>query len=76
MISLEILLYADVYDCSVSQLEKHECVSSRNYKEHRGVRLTNLSPGNYSVRVRATSLAWNGSWTKPIPMYISQPERE
>lgn len=63
-------------DCVVLQLEKHECVSRQHYKEHRGVRLTNLGPGNYSARVRATSLAGNGSWTEPIAFYVPQPERK
>uniref|UniRef100_A0A3B4CE23 Tyrosine-protein kinase receptor n=1 Tax=Pygocentrus nattereri TaxID=42514 RepID=A0A3B4CE23_PYGNA len=58
------------------ELEKHECVSRQHYKEHRGVRLTNLGPGNYSARVRATSLAGNGSWTEPIAFYVPQLERE
>uniref|UniRef100_A0A8C4GIK9 Tyrosine-protein kinase receptor n=1 Tax=Dicentrarchus labrax TaxID=13489 RepID=A0A8C4GIK9_DICLA len=44
--------------------EKHECVSRQHYREHRGARLTNLGSGNYSARVRATSLAGNGSWTE------------
>lgn len=75
MMSLRFDSYADVCDL-VSQLEKHECVSRQHYKEHRGVRLTNLGPGNYSVRVRATSLARNGSWTQPLALYIVQGERK
>ncbi|KAG9266987.1 insulin-like growth factor 1 receptor [Astyanax mexicanus] len=57
------------------EMEKHECVSRQHYKEHRGVRLTNLGPGNYSARVRATSLAGNGSWTEPIAFYVPQLDR-
>lgn len=56
------------------QNEKHECVSGQMYHAQRGVRLSNLSPGNYSVRVRATSLAGNGSWTRGVDLYV--PERK
>nr|XP_061796382.1 insulin-like growth factor 1 receptor [Nerophis lumbriciformis] len=52
--------------------EKHECVSAQMYRTQRGIRLSNLSPGNYSVRVRATSLAGNGSWTQPIDLYVAE----
>uniref|UniRef100_A0A665W2J6 Insulin-like growth factor 1 receptor n=1 Tax=Echeneis naucrates TaxID=173247 RepID=A0A665W2J6_ECHNA len=52
--------------------EKHECVSGQMYRAQRGVRLSNLSPGNYSVRVRATSLAGNGSWTHTLDLYVAE----
>lgn len=42
------------------------------YQTQRGVRLSNLSPGNYSVKVRATSLAGNGSWTHPLDLYVAE----
>ncbi|TSL68186.1 Insulin-like growth factor 1 receptor [Bagarius yarrelli] len=67
-----ILLYEIQFHLG-GELEKHECVSRQHYKEHRGVRITNLGPGNYSVRVRATSLARNGSWTQPL--YVARAER-
>uniref|UniRef100_A0A8B9LBQ8 Tyrosine-protein kinase receptor n=1 Tax=Astyanax mexicanus TaxID=7994 RepID=A0A8B9LBQ8_ASTMX len=53
--------------------EKHECVSRQQYRELRGARLTNLGFGNYSARVRATSLAGNGSWTEPVSFYVPPP---
>ncbi|KAM3610116.1 uncharacterized protein V6R79_025621 [Siganus canaliculatus] len=56
--------------------EKHECVSRQHYREYRGARLTNLSPGNYSARVRATSLAGNGSWTESASFYVPPPKRD
>ncbi|XP_042351337.1 insulin-like growth factor 1a receptor isoform X2 [Plectropomus leopardus] len=56
--------------------EKHECVSRQQYREHRGARLTNLGSGNYSARVRATSLAGNGSWTESVSFYVPQPKRD
>lgn len=56
----------------VCQTEKHECVSGQMYQAQRGVRLSNLSPGNYSVRVRATSLAGNGSWTHTLDLYVAE----
>lgn len=54
------------------QNEKHECVSGQTYRDQRGVRLSNLGPGNYSVRVRATSLAGNGSWTHTLDLYVAE----
>ncbi|KAM6961068.1 insulin-like growth factor 1a receptor [Aplochiton taeniatus] len=58
-----------------SEPEKHECVSRQHYREHRGARLTNLGSGNYSARVRATSLAGNGSWTEPVSFYVPPPKQ-
>ncbi|XP_060116030.1 insulin-like growth factor 1 receptor [Heteronotia binoei] len=50
--------------------EKGECISRQEYKKHGGAKLMHLSPGNYSVRVQATSLSGNGSWTEPISFYV------
>ncbi|XP_076848316.1 insulin-like growth factor 1a receptor isoform X2 [Brachyhypopomus gauderio] len=55
--------------------EKHECVSRQQYEKLRGTRLTNLGFGNYSARVRATSLAGNGSWTEPVSFYVPPPHQ-
>lgn len=57
------------------QPEKHECVSRQHYRDHKGARLKNLGPGNYSARVRATSLAGNGSWTDSVSFYVPAPKR-
>lgn len=59
-----------------TQPEKHECVSRHHYMEHKGFKLSNLGAGNYSARVRATSLAGNGSWTEPIAFYVLQVKRK
>ncbi|XP_026149381.1 insulin-like growth factor 1 receptor isoform X3 [Mastacembelus armatus] len=66
-----ILMYEIKFKLGV-ETEKHECVSGQMYKAQRGVRLSNLSPGNYSVRVRATSLAGNGSWTHTLDLYVAE----
>ncbi|XP_055031815.2 insulin-like growth factor 1b receptor isoform X1 [Misgurnus anguillicaudatus] len=66
-----ILLYEIQYRLGTEH-EKHECVSRQHYREHKGIKLSNLGPGNYSARVRATSLAGNGSWTEPIAFYVLQ----
>ncbi|KAJ8417407.1 hypothetical protein AAFF_G00286340 [Aldrovandia affinis] len=70
-----ILMYEIKFRLS-NEPEKHECVSRQLYRSRRGARLTNLGPGNYSARVRATSLAGNGSWTETVPFYMPQPKRE
>ena len=46
------------------------CVSRLRYAKFGGVHLALLPPGNYSARVRATSLAGNGSWTESVAFYI------
>ncbi|KAM8890940.1 insulin-like growth factor 1a receptor [Spinachia spinachia] len=56
--------------------EKHECVSRQQYRLYQGARLTNLGSGNYSARVRATSLAGNGSWTDRVFFYVPPPKRD
>uniref|UniRef100_A0A3Q2UBQ3 Tyrosine-protein kinase receptor n=1 Tax=Fundulus heteroclitus TaxID=8078 RepID=A0A3Q2UBQ3_FUNHE len=66
-----ILMYEIKFKLA-AEAEKHECVSRQLYRTQRGVRLTNLSPGNYSVRVRATSLAGNGSWTQSLNLYVAE----
>ncbi|XP_014004580.1 insulin-like growth factor 1 receptor [Salmo salar] len=59
-----------------TEAEKHECVSRQHYRVHKGARLTNLGSGNYSARVRATSLAGNGSWTEPVSFYVTPRARD
>ena len=49
------------------------CVSRLRYAKFGGVHLALLPPGNYSARVRATSLAGNGSWTDGVAFYIPGP---
>lgn len=50
-------------------------MSRQHYLEHKGARLTNLGPGNYSAQVRATSLAGNSSWTESVFFYVPPPKR-
>ncbi|KAK7913535.1 hypothetical protein WMY93_013746 [Mugilogobius chulae] len=66
-----ILMY-EIKFKQASETEKHECVSGRMFQAQRGFKLSNLSPGNYSVRVRATSLAGNGSWTQIMDFYVAE----
>ncbi|NWZ98354.1 IGF1R factor, partial [Nesospiza acunhae] len=49
------------------------CVSRHRYSKYGGVHLALLQPGNYSAKVRATSLAGNGSWTGLVKFYILGP---
>ncbi|XP_012888957.1 PREDICTED: insulin receptor [Dipodomys ordii] len=51
--------------------ELHLCVSRKHFALEQGCRLRGLPPGNYSVRIRATSLAGNGSWTEPTYFYVT-----
>ncbi|KFO95733.1 Insulin receptor-related protein, partial [Calypte anna] len=52
------------------------CVSRHRYSKYGGVHLALLQPGNYSAKVRATSLAGNGSWTGLVRFYILGPAEE
>uniref|UniRef100_A0A8C5D4Z8 Tyrosine-protein kinase receptor n=1 Tax=Gouania willdenowi TaxID=441366 RepID=A0A8C5D4Z8_GOUWI len=67
-----ILMYEIKFKLGAEVPEKHECVSGQAFRTQRGMRLSNLSPGNYSVRVRATSLAGNGSWTHTVDLYVAK----
>ncbi|NWH39404.1 INSR protein, partial [Chloropsis hardwickii] len=51
--------------------EAHFCVSRKHFASESGCKLRGLQPGNYSVRIRATSLAGNGSWTEPTYFYVA-----
>lgn len=58
-----IILY-EVFYGKVGDGEVHTaCVSRPAYLKTGGTKLSLVHPGNYSVRVRATSLAGNGSFT-------------
>ncbi|KAG8449906.1 hypothetical protein GDO86_016543 [Hymenochirus boettgeri] len=52
------------------------CVSRQRFQKYFGAHLTLLQPGNYSARIRATSLAGNGSWTEPVVFFILGPAEE
>uniref|UniRef100_A0ABM5ELH1 Tyrosine-protein kinase receptor n=1 Tax=Pogona vitticeps TaxID=103695 RepID=A0ABM5ELH1_9SAUR len=64
-----------LYEVNLGRLgdseEERHCVSRRDYSNNHGCKLRVLQPGNYSARVRATSLAGNGSWTEPVYFYVS-----
>uniref|UniRef100_T1JFU0 Tyrosine-protein kinase receptor n=1 Tax=Strigamia maritima TaxID=126957 RepID=T1JFU0_STRMM len=51
-----------------------ECITRRQYRVDRGYNLTNLSPGSYSLRLRATSLAGYSNWTLPVSFVIPDPD--
>ncbi|XP_047443558.1 insulin receptor b [Mugil cephalus] len=69
-----IILY-EVFYRKVTETEDHTvCVSGPAYLKSGGTKLSLLQPGNYSVKVRATSLAGNGSFTETI--YFSMPSSD
>uniref|UniRef100_A0A915I7T5 receptor protein-tyrosine kinase n=1 Tax=Romanomermis culicivorax TaxID=13658 RepID=A0A915I7T5_ROMCU len=55
---------------AVHQTTKKECILVSKYKNSSGIFLHDLLPGNYSVSVRAVSLAQRGPWTPPKYFYI------
>lgn len=65
-----IILYEVNYRRLGDTEELHHCVSRKNYVSDGGCKLRVVHPGNYSVRIRATSLAGNGSWTDPAYFYV------
>uniref|UniRef100_A0AAQ4PTU2 Tyrosine-protein kinase receptor n=1 Tax=Gasterosteus aculeatus aculeatus TaxID=481459 RepID=A0AAQ4PTU2_GASAC len=65
-----IILY-EVYYRKVEDTEDlTACVSRPAYLKSGGTKLSLMHPGNYSVRVRATSLAGNGSFTETTYFYM------
>uniref|UniRef100_A0A7N8WZV8 Insulin receptor n=1 Tax=Mastacembelus armatus TaxID=205130 RepID=A0A7N8WZV8_9TELE len=65
-----IILYEVNYKRLGDTEELHYCVSRNMYKVTRGCKLKVMHPGNYTVRIRATSLAGNGSWTEPTYFFV------
>ncbi|XP_038573533.1 insulin receptor a isoform X2 [Micropterus salmoides] len=68
-----IILYEVNYKRLGDTEELHYCVSRNMFKVTRGCKLKVMHPGNYTVRIRATSLAGNGSWTQPTYFYVQDP---
>uniref|UniRef100_A0A4W6FNY3 Tyrosine-protein kinase receptor n=1 Tax=Lates calcarifer TaxID=8187 RepID=A0A4W6FNY3_LATCA len=68
LIILYEVFYRKVGDTEVT------CVSRPAYLKLGGTKLSLVQPGNYSVRVRATSLAGNGSFTETT--YFFMPNRK
>ncbi|NXH15737.1 INSR protein, partial [Bucco capensis] len=66
-----IVLYEVNYGRLGETEEAHFCVSRKHFASEQGCKLRGLQPGNYSVRIRATSLAGNGSWTEPTYFYVA-----
>uniref|UniRef100_A0A3B4XXZ6 Tyrosine-protein kinase receptor n=1 Tax=Seriola lalandi dorsalis TaxID=1841481 RepID=A0A3B4XXZ6_SERLL len=65
-----IILY-EVFYRKVGDTEVHTaCVSRPAYLKSGGTKLSLVQPGNYSVRVRATSLAGNGSFTETTYFFM------
>uniref|UniRef100_A0A8D2MH51 Tyrosine-protein kinase receptor n=1 Tax=Zonotrichia albicollis TaxID=44394 RepID=A0A8D2MH51_ZONAL len=62
--------------CPLQEVTTVVCVSRHRYSKYGGVHLALLQPGNYSAKVRATSLAGNGSWTGLVKFYILGPAEE
>lgn len=46
------------------------CIDHKDYNSSRGRVLQSLGSGNYSFRVRATSLNGNGNWTRYENFYV------
>ncbi|XP_033839043.1 insulin receptor a [Periophthalmus magnuspinnatus] len=65
-----IILYEVNYKRLGDSEELHHCVSRNMYRQTRGAKLRVMYSGNYTVRIRATSLAGNGSWTEPTYFYV------
>uniref|UniRef100_H3C1B3 Tyrosine-protein kinase receptor n=1 Tax=Tetraodon nigroviridis TaxID=99883 RepID=H3C1B3_TETNG len=69
-----IILY-EVFYGKVGDTEVHTaCVSRPAYQKTGGTKLSLVQPGNYSVWVRATSLAGNGSFTKVTHFFVPNPD--
>uniref|UniRef100_A0A672Z951 Tyrosine-protein kinase receptor n=1 Tax=Sphaeramia orbicularis TaxID=375764 RepID=A0A672Z951_9TELE len=69
-----IILYEVNYKRLGDSEELHYCVSRNMYRQTRGCKLRVMHSGNYTVRIRATSLAGNGSWTEPTYFYVQDAE--
>ncbi|XP_070542081.1 insulin-like peptide receptor [Ptychodera flava] len=52
--------------------ETIHCIPHKEYRANKGYLLEGLAPGNYSMRVRTSSLAGNGTWTAPVYFVMSE----
>ncbi|XP_029105108.1 insulin receptor-like [Scleropages formosus] len=68
-----IILYEVMYKRQGDSEELHHCVSRLSYTVDGGCKLRVVHPGNYTVKIRATSLAGNGSWTEPRHFVVQNP---
>uniref|UniRef100_A0A671YWV3 Tyrosine-protein kinase receptor n=1 Tax=Sparus aurata TaxID=8175 RepID=A0A671YWV3_SPAAU len=69
-----IILY-EVFYRRVGDTEVYTaCVSRPAYLKSGGTKLSLVQPGNYSVNVRATSLAGNGSFTETTYFFMPNPD--
>uniref|UniRef100_A0A8C9WPM5 Tyrosine-protein kinase receptor n=1 Tax=Scleropages formosus TaxID=113540 RepID=A0A8C9WPM5_SCLFO len=70
-----IILYEVMYKRQ-GDSELHHCVSRLSYTVDGGCKLRVVHPGNYTVKIRATSLAGNGSWTEPRHFVVQNPRKD
>ncbi|KAG8454851.1 hypothetical protein GDO86_001174 [Hymenochirus boettgeri] len=68
-----IVLYEVHYSQVGSNEEVISCVSQKQYGIDKGAKLRVVNPGNYSVKIRATSLSGNGSWTEHSYFQVPNP---
>lgn len=47
------------------------CITRSNYLQHNGYYISELPPGNYSLRVKANSLSKYGNWTAHVYFRIA-----
>ncbi|XP_062306973.1 insulin receptor-like [Osmerus eperlanus] len=66
-----IILYELHYKRLGDQEETKHCVSRLTYARLGGCKVRVVHPGNYTVRIRATSLAGNGSWSQPAFFFMA-----
>uniref|UniRef100_H3DDJ6 Tyrosine-protein kinase receptor n=1 Tax=Tetraodon nigroviridis TaxID=99883 RepID=H3DDJ6_TETNG len=69
-----IILYEVFYGKVGDTEHAYSCVSRPAYQKTGGTKLSLVQPGNYSVWVRATSLAGNGSFTKVTHFFVPNPD--
>ncbi|KAJ8357694.1 hypothetical protein SKAU_G00204880 [Synaphobranchus kaupii] len=65
-----LILYELIYKRAGDTEEQHRCIPQKSYIVDGGCNLRVVHPGNYTLRIRATSLAGNGSWTEPTHFYV------
>lgn len=52
------------------------CFTHKEYRKLGGYKFQRLNPGNYSFRIKATSLAGNGSFTQPFFFVVPEIDGE
>ena len=63
--------YVGTMPCFMKYKPDIYCIPRQQFRQNNGYKMQNLASGNWSFRIRATSLAGNGTWTPIRFFYVA-----